>query len=116
MASFVARTAPKAAKDVSMAGLAGTTGMLAEASGTGAVLDISSIPKPDSASMGEWITCFPGFAMITADRPGAPTAPSGPALSAECGELTDIPGVALRWPDGITTRAVTSTVTGLGEA
>lgn len=116
MASFVSRAAPKAAKDVSMAGLAGTTGMLAEASGTGAVLDIASIPKPDAASMGEWITCFPGFAMITADRPGAATAPSGPALSAVCGELTDIPGVALRWPDGITTRAVTSTVTGLGEA
>ncbi|SNT49604.1 MSMEG_0567/sll0787 family protein [Rhodococcoides kyotonense] len=116
MASFVARTAPKAAKDVSMAGLAGTTGMLAEACGTGAVLDVATVPKPEAASMGEWITCFPGFAMITADRPGAQLAPSGPAVSARCGELTDIPGVALRWPDGIITRAVTSTVTGLGEA
>ncbi|MGB2950103.1 MAG: MSMEG_0567/sll0787 family protein [Rhodococcus sp. (in: high G+C Gram-positive bacteria)] len=116
MASFVARTAPRAAKDVSMAGLAGTVGMLAEACGTGAVLDVASIPKPDAASMGEWVTCFPGFAMITADRPGAPLAASGPAVSAACGELTDHPGVALRWPDGITTRAVTSTVTGLGEA
>lgn len=116
MASFVARTAPRAAKDVSMAGLAGTTGMLAEAGGTGAVLDVASIPKPATASMGEWITCFPGFAMITADRPGTQLAPSGPAVSASCGELTDIPGVALRWPDGITTRAVMSTVTGLGEA
>ena len=116
MASFVARTAPRAAKDVSMAGLAGTVGMLAEACGTGAVLDVASIPKPDSASMGEWVTCFPGLAMITADRPGAPLAASGPAVSAACGELTDHPGVALRWPDGITTRAVTSTVTGLGEA
>ncbi|WP_072804935.1 MSMEG_0567/sll0787 family protein [Rhodococcoides yunnanense] len=116
MASFVARTAPRAAKDVSMAGLAGTTGMLAEACGTGAVLDVASIPTPDAASMGEWITCFPGFAMITADRPEAQCAPSGPAVSAVCGELTDIPGVALRWPDGITTRAVSSTVTGLGEA
>nr|WP_296779593.1 MSMEG_0567/sll0787 family protein [Rhodococcus sp. (in: high G+C Gram-positive bacteria)] len=116
MGSFVARTAPNAAKDVSMAGLAGTTGMLAEACGTGAVLDVASIPKPAAASMGEWITCFPGFAMITADRPGAGIAASGPAVSAVCGELTDIPGVALRWPDGITTRAVTSTVTGLGEA
>lgn len=116
MASFVARTAPRAAKDISMAGLAGTTGMLAEACGTGAVLDVASIPKPEAASMGEWITCFPGFAMITADRPGATSAPSGPAVSAACGELTDIPGVALRWPDGITTCAVTSTVTGLGEA
>lgn len=99
-----------------MAGLAGTTGMLAEAGGTGAVLDVASIPKPATASMGEWITCFPGFAMITADRPGTQLAPSGPAVSASCGELTDIPGVALRWPDGITTRAVMSTVTGLGEA
>lgn len=99
-----------------MAGLAGTVGMLAEACGTGAVLDVASIPKPDAASMGEWVTCFPGFAMITADRPGAPLAASGPAVSAACGELTDHPGVALRWPDGITTRAVTSTVTGLGEA
>ena len=116
MASFVARTAPRAAKDVSMAGLAGTVGELAEACGTGAVLDVASIPKPDSASMGEWVTCFPGFAMLTADRPGAPLAASGPAVSAACGELTDHPGVALRWPDGITTRAVTSTVTGLGEA
>lgn len=116
MASFVARTAPRAAKDVSMAGLVGTTGMLAEASGTGAVLDVASIPKPDAAAMGEWVTCFPGFAMITADRPDAQCAPSGPAVSARCGQLTDIPGVALRWPDGITTSAVTSTVTGLGEA
>lgn len=116
MASFVARTAPKAAKDISMAGLAGTTGMLAEACGTGAVLTVASIPKPDAASMGEWITCFPGFAMITADRPDAEIAPSGPAVSAVCGQLTDIPGVALRWPDGITTCAVTSSVTGLGEA
>ncbi|MGA9871046.1 MAG: MSMEG_0567/sll0787 family protein [Rhodococcus sp. (in: high G+C Gram-positive bacteria)] len=116
MASFVARTAPRAAKDVSMAGLAGTTGMLAEASGTGAILDVADIPKPASASMGEWITCFPGFAMITADRPDAQCAPSGPAISASCGELTGVPGVALRWPDGITTRAVASTVTGLGEA
>lgn len=116
MASFVARTAPRAAKDISMAGLAGTTGMLAEACGTGAVLEVASIPRPSSASMGEWITCFPGFAMLTADRPDARCAPSGPAVSEICGELTDIPGVALRWPDGITTRAVTSTVTGLGEA
>ncbi|RRQ25358.1 GNAT family N-acetyltransferase [Rhodococcus sp. Eu-32] len=116
MASFVARTAPKAAKDVSMAGLAGTTGMLAEACGTGAVLDVASIPTPTTASVGEWVTCFPGFAMITADRPDASLASSGPAVSARCGELTDTPGVALRWPDGITTRAVASTVTGLGEA
>ncbi|MGB7234694.1 MAG: MSMEG_0567/sll0787 family protein, partial [Rhodococcus sp. (in: high G+C Gram-positive bacteria)] len=48
LASFVARTAPRAAKDVSMAGLAGTVGMLAEACGTGAVLDVAAVPKPDA--------------------------------------------------------------------
>jgi putative N-acetyltransferase (TIGR04045 family) len=113
---FVARTAPAAAKDVSMAGLAGTVGMLAEASGVGAELEVARIPRPASASVAEWVSCFPGFAMITADRPGAPTAPPGPAESAVCGVLTATPGVTLRWPDGTTTDAVHGTVTGLGES
>lgn len=116
MGSFVARTRPAAAKDVSMAGLAGTTGMLAEASGTGAVLDVAAIPVPDGAAMGDWMSCFPGFAMVTADRPGRGVAPAGPATSAICGQLTNEPGVGLRWPDGVITRAVRSTVTGLGRA
>ncbi|WP_127783681.1 MSMEG_0567/sll0787 family protein [Rhodococcus sp. X156] len=116
MGSFVARARPAAAKDVSMAGLAGTTGMLAEASGLGAVLDVAALPRPRGAAMGDWMTCFPGFAMVTADRPGRAVPPAGPATSAVCGELTTEPGVSLRWPDGMTTRAVHSTVTGLGAA
>ncbi|MET7767164.1 MSMEG_0567/sll0787 family protein [Nocardia sp. NPDC005366] len=113
---FVARTSPHAAKDVSMAGFAGTAGMLAEASGVGVELDLARIPRPSDASLAEWITCFPGFAMITADRPGARIAPAGPATSAVCGVLTSIPGVTLRWPDGTTTVAVPGAVTGLGES
>ncbi|WP_329409409.1 AIR synthase related protein [Nocardia vinacea] len=116
LAGFVARSAPAAAKDVSMAGLAGTCGMLAEASGLGAELDVARIPRPDTVAFAEWLTCFPGFAMITADRPGAPIAPPGPATSAVCGRLVSTPGVRLRWPDGITTRSVHNTVTGLGES
>ncbi|WP_207842258.1 MSMEG_0567/sll0787 family protein [Williamsia soli] len=116
MASFVQRAAPAAAKDVSMAGLVGTTGMLAEASGTGAVLDITDIPRPSGVAVGEWITAFPGFAMITADVPGHTVPDAGPAQSAVCGQLTDTPGVGLRWPDGQVTQAVRSTVTGLGTA
>ena len=116
MAEFVPGTAPAAAKDVSMAGLAGTTGMLAEASGLGAELEVAQIPRPAGASVGEWLTCFPGFAMITADSPGARVAPAGPATSAVCGRLTSTPGVGLRWPDGAITRAVHGTVTGLGES
>jgi putative N-acetyltransferase (TIGR04045 family) len=113
---FVARTRPAAAKDVSMAGIAGTAGMLAEASGVGVDLDIARIPRPAAAELADWITCFPGFAMLTADRPGAPIARPGPASTAVCGELTATPGVRLRWPDGHMTTAVPGTVTGLGKS
>ena len=44
--------APNAAKDVSMAGLVGTIGMLAEASGTGATIDVAAIPRPDAPTRG----------------------------------------------------------------
>ncbi|UGT59067.1 MSMEG_0567/sll0787 family protein [Nocardia asteroides] len=112
----VAWAAPAAAKDVSMAGIAGTTGMLAEASGLGAELDVARIPRPEQAAVGAWLTCFPGFAMLTADRPGTPAPATGPARSAVCGRLVPGGGVRLRWPDGATTTAVPGTVTGLGES
>ena len=115
MGSFVARGRPAAAKDVSMAGVVGTLGMLAEASGCGAVLDVAEVPTPTAAAPGDWLTCFPGFAMVTTDPPGRPTAPAGPAVSRTCGSLVASPGVGLRWPDGRTTPALT-TVTGLGRA
>ncbi len=90
--------------------------MLAEAGGTGAVLDVAAVPRPASAGVADWLTCFPGFALLTADEPGAPMPSAGPAVSAACGELVAGTGVALRWPDGETTTAVGSTVTGLGPA
>ncbi|MFI5611784.1 MSMEG_0567/sll0787 family protein [Amycolatopsis sp. NPDC051903] len=108
----VGRARPAAAKDVSMAGLAGTLGMLAEASGCGAVLDVARVPRPAGTSVGDWLTCFPGFAVLTA---GAP-APARAAVTAECGELVAGAGVALRWPDGELTPAVAGGVTGLGRA
>ena len=98
-----------------MAGIVGTAGMLAEASGTGAQLDVAAIPRPRGASVGAWLTCFPGYAMLTTDRAPAPS-PAGPAVSAACGRLTAEPGVRLRWPDGEVTVAVAGTVTGLGPA
>ncbi|SDC58632.1 MSMEG_0567/sll0787 family protein [Actinokineospora iranica] len=111
----VAAARPAAAKDVSMAGVVGTLGMLAEASGCAAVLDVAAVPRPAGAAMGDWLTCFPGFAMLTADHPGAPALP-GPAVSAECGELTEGSGVGLRWPDGEITEAIAGPVTGMGKA
>jgi putative N-acetyltransferase (TIGR04045 family) len=116
MLGAVAAARPAAAKDVSMAGIAGTLGMLAEASGCAAVLDVAAVPRPQSAAMGDWLTCFPGFAMLTADEPGRPPLPAGPATGAVCGELAAGQGVGLRWPDGEITEAVTGSVTGMGTA
>ena len=116
LGGIVAATRPAAAKDVSMAGLVGTLGMLAEASGCGAVLDVADIPTPRSAGLADWLSCFPGFAMLTADEPGRPVATAGPATSAVCGELISGAGVQLRWPDGELTDGVPGAVTGLGAA
>lgn len=119
LAASVGTARPRAAKDVSMAGVVGTTAMLAEASGTGAVLDVAHVPAPADAATGDWLTCFPGFAMLTADAPGGsrmPDATRGLAASAACGVLTPEPGVRLRWPDGALTDAVAGPATGLGTA
>jgi putative N-acetyltransferase (TIGR04045 family) len=116
MLGMVGRHRPAAAKDVSMAGVVGTAGMLAEASGCGAVIDVASVPRPGGVAAGDWLTCFPGFAMLTADRTDRPVPPAGPAASAQCGSLVFGSGVSLRWPDGITTPALSGHVTGLGTA
>jgi hypothetical protein len=116
MLDAVGRARPAAAKDVSMAGIAGTLGMLAQASGCGAVLDVAAVPRPPGVPTGDWLTCFPGFAMLTADDPGAPPLLAGPAVGAVCGELVPGQGVVLRWPDGELTEAVGGAVTGLGTA
>lgn len=108
----VASARPVAAKDVSMAGLAGTLAMLAEASGCGAVLDVAAVPRPRGVSVGDWFTAFPGFAMITAGA--APATPY--ATTGRCGELVGGVGVALRWPDGVTTQVVAGAATGMGAA
>ncbi|MGH3719873.1 MAG: MSMEG_0567/sll0787 family protein [Pseudonocardiaceae bacterium] len=116
MLGSVALARPAAAKDVSMAGLAGTLGMLAEASGCRAVLDVAAVPRPPQATVGDWFTCFPGFGMLTAAESDRPPPSAGPALSADCGELVAGRGVALHWPDGELTEVITDSVTGLGTA
>lgn len=112
----VARTAPAAAKDVSMAGTVGTLGMLAEASGCGAVLDVAALPRPAGVATVDWLSCFPGFAMLTTDVPGRAVTDPGPATSAVCGRLVAGAGVSLRWPDGVLTEVIAGGVTGLGPA
>lgn len=114
MLAAVGKARPAAAKDVSMAGAVGTLGMLAEACGCRAVLDVDRVPRPPGASAGDWLTCFPGFGMLTADDPAAQPPPAAPATSAVCGELVPGTGVELRWPDGETTPAIPAAVTGWG--
>ncbi|PTT19517.1 AIR synthase, partial [Microbacterium sp. HMWF026] len=113
LAGLLAAHRPAAAKDVSMAGIVGTAAMLAEASGTGALIDVAEIPAPPDVAFGDWLTCFPGFGMLTA---AAPEIPSPLAQSASIGELNAEPGVVLRWPDGVETRALDTDATGLGQA
>lgn len=117
---LVAAASPRAAKDVSMAGIVGTLGMLAEASGCGAVVDVVDIPAPPGAvPRGDWLTCFPGFGMLTADPPERTLVPglaaSAGCLSAPIARLETAPGVRLRWPDGVLTPGV-GPVTGLAPA
>ncbi|MBE7188621.1 MSMEG_0567/sll0787 family protein, partial [Jatrophihabitans endophyticus] len=116
MGAIVGDTSPAAAKDVSMAGTVGTLGMLAEASGCGAVLDVADVPTPADAATADWLSCFPGFAVLTADVPGRAVRTCGPVTSAACGRLVDGRGVVLRWPDGVCTPGVAGSVTGLGTA
>jgi len=114
LADVVPALRPTAAKDVSMTGIIGTTGMLAEASGCKAVLEVEDIPMPAAAAAGDWLTCFPGFAMVTAERTPARAALPAHVDTAVCGRLTEGRGVDLRWPDGVVTPAIAGTVTGLG--
>lgn len=117
-AAVVPALKPTAAKDVSMGGLVGTAGMLAEAGGCRAVLDVADIPTPPDARVGDWLTCFPGFALITAESESAAARGDLPRhlATATCGELSAGAGVGLRWPDGVVTEAIQHTVTGMGTA
>lgn len=116
LAAVVGEVRPAAAKDVSMAGVVGTVGMLAEASGTGAELDVAAVPRPADADMGSWLTCFPGYAMLMTDPDRIANPCPDLTVTAACGRLTSEHGVRLRWPDGAVTVGVESTVTGLGAA
>jgi putative N-acetyltransferase (TIGR04045 family) len=115
MLDLVRHARPRAAKDASMAGIVGTLAMLAEASGCGADIDIARIPRPRAALMADWLTCFPGFAVVLAQAPAASEPRGGAAVSSRCGRLSAQGGVRLRWPDGdVTTVIAGSAITGLG--
>ena len=58
-----------AGKDVSMGGILGTTLMLLETSGCGAVVDVAAIPRPDAVPLETWLRCFPSYGFLLTVTP-----------------------------------------------
>jgi uncharacterized protein len=58
-----------AAKDISMAGLIGTSIMLMECSKVGAHINLNQVPIPPDVPMLRWLSAFPSFGFILSVRP-----------------------------------------------
>lgn len=55
-----------AAKDISNAGLLGTTAIMMENSGKGADIDINAIPLPPDMALRQWVMCFQSYGFVLA--------------------------------------------------
>jgi hypothetical protein len=67
----------RAAKDISMAGIAGTALMLLESSKLGGVIDLGAIPRPADIPIEGWLMAFPSYGFLLSVAPehaGAVTA------------------------------------------
>ncbi len=59
----------RAAKDISMGGIAGTAVMFAEACGLGLRIDLEAIERPAAVDELAWLSCFPSFGFLLAVPP-----------------------------------------------
>ncbi len=59
-----------AARDVSMAGLIGSTLMLLEGSKAGAEIHLDRIPAPEDVPLQKWLLTFPSYGFVISSRPG----------------------------------------------
>jgi AIR synthase-related protein len=60
----------EACKDISMGGVAGTLLMLLEASGCGAIIDPTRVPRPGSeGDLGRWLQAFPSYGYLLCVEP-----------------------------------------------
>jgi selenophosphate synthetase-related protein len=59
MAALAADGAAVAAKDVSMAGILGSLGMLLECHSLGVTVDLDALPRPADVALVDWLGCFP---------------------------------------------------------
>jgi uncharacterized protein len=86
--------AARAARDVSMPGVAGSLLQLLEAAGCGATLELERIPRPEGVSIERWLETFPSFGFLLAAPPGTASDAAAPFLRrglacAACGRLDD---------------------------
>lgn len=58
-----------AGKDISMAGVIGTTLMLLECSGVGACVNLDRLPRPEGVPPLRWLLSFPSFGHVLSVRP-----------------------------------------------
>ncbi|MCR8719496.1 sll0787 family AIR synthase-like protein [Pseudomonas syringae] len=54
----------QAAKDISNAGVLGSLLMLLEATGCGAIIDLSALPSPADAGLARWLQVFPSYGFL----------------------------------------------------
>jgi uncharacterized protein len=58
-----------AGKDISQGGIVGTAMMLAECSRVGAVIDVTSVPRPPGVPLERWLLTFPSYGFLMAVKP-----------------------------------------------
>lgn len=120
LARVAATGACLAAKDISMAGLVGSVAMLLEHGGFGVTLDLEAVPRPDTVSLSQWLTCFPSFGFLMCVPTGQEEACIQPFLerglrAAVVGDIESGGKIALRQGPTVATVMDLSieTVTGL---
>jgi hypothetical protein len=59
----------QACKDVSNAGILGTVSIMMENSGKGAIMEVTSIPKPAEIELSDWLVCFQSFGFVLSVSP-----------------------------------------------
>jgi selenophosphate synthetase-related protein len=70
LATVAGSGAALAAKDVSMAGIFGSLGMLLECNSLGATVDLDALPRPAGVPLARWVVCFPCLAFLVCTPPG----------------------------------------------
>jgi len=70
LAGLAADGAAVAAKDVSMAGVLGSLGMLLECHRLGVTVDLDALPRPAGVALVDWLSCFPCLSFLICTLPG----------------------------------------------